>query len=191
MKTLHIFTEEQSAKNVFETIVPPLLPNDVTLRVYQHQGKQDLEKAIKKTVPSISKIPGSVILITQDQDNDDCKVVKQRIIDLLDNKCACIYSVRIVCRELESWFLGDLHAIQRAYPRFRIDNHIHKSEFKNVDAIQKPNNYLLRIIPEYSGRDKLPKLETSEKISKFLDINNNTSESFKQTLLAIRTLIAS
>ncbi|MFN9302294.1 MAG: hypothetical protein ACK6DA_05925 [Candidatus Kapaibacterium sp.] len=191
MKTLHIFTEEQSAKNVFETIVPPLLPDGVTLRVYQHQGKQDLEKAIVTAIPSISKIPGSVILITQDQDNEDCKVVKKKIVDLLDNKCVCIYFVRIVCRELESWFLGDLRAIQKAYPRFKHENYINRTDFKNVDAISKPNNYLLIIIPEYSGREKLPKLEASERISKCLDIHNNTSESFNQTLSAIRRLIAS
>ena len=55
MKTLHVFTEEQSAKNVFESILPKILPADVSYRIYPHQGKQDLEKAIQKTIPSITQ----------------------------------------------------------------------------------------------------------------------------------------
>ncbi len=189
MKVLHIFTEEPSAKNVFESILPNLLPTDVQYRIYPHQGKQDLEKAIQRTVPSISKIPGSKILITQDQDSADCIEVKNNIINLISNKCECEYFVRIVCRELESWFLGDLQAVQKAYPRFKPEHHQAKADFRNVDKIANANKFLLKIIPEYSDRENLPKLEASESISKYLDLENNSSTSFNQTVSAIKKLI--
>lgn len=76
MTTLHIFTEEPSAKKVFDIILPKLLPQNVSYRVYPHQGKQDLGKALKDSVPTISKIPGSKIIITRDHDSSDCKQVR-------------------------------------------------------------------------------------------------------------------
>jgi hypothetical protein len=188
MKTIHIFTEEPSAKNVFEAILPKLLPNDVTFRVYPHQGKQDLEKALKTTLPSICKMPGARILVTRDQDSEDCVEVKERIRDVIADRCSCGYYIRIICRELESWFLGDLEAIRDAFPRFKPDNYSNKADFRNVDKINQPNRYLLKIIPEYSGRETLPKLEVSETIAPLLDLDSNKSHSFNQTLAAIRNL---
>lgn len=189
MIILHIFTEELSAKNVLDEVLPKLIPG-VHYRIYPHQGKEDLYKALRTTVPSISKIPGSRILITRDQDNYDCKDVKADLLKIVDGKCACPHSIRIVCRELESWFLGDLNAIKQAYPRFKPEQHSAKADFRDVDSIAIPNDYLLRIIPEYQGMATLPKLETSSKISKFLDLENNTSKSFKFTLSAITQLVA-
>ncbi|MBK7468341.1 MAG: DUF4276 family protein [Saprospiraceae bacterium] len=189
IKVLHVFTEEASARNVFESILPRLLPQDVNYRIYSHQGKQDLEKAIQKTIPSISRIPGSKILITRDQDSSDCVNIKNNIINLLSNKCVCDFYVRIVCRELESWFLGDLSAIQKAFPRFKAEQHMTKADLRNVDKITNANKYLLKIIPEYSHRENLPKLEVSESISKYLDLNKNTSTSFNHTLRAIKNLV--
>jgi hypothetical protein len=67
--------------------------------------------------------------------------------------------------------------------------HLAKADFKNVDKITNPNKYLLKIIPEYKNRETLPKLECSERISPFLDLENNRSESFNHTVTAIRKLI--
>jgi hypothetical protein len=135
MITLHVFTEEPSAKNVFDVLLPKLLPEDVSFRVYPHQGKRDLESALRKSLPSISKIPGSRILITRDQDSADCTDVKGGISEIIDNSCKCDYLIRIACKELESWILGDLEAIKSAYPRFKPELHLTKSDFRNVDHI--------------------------------------------------------
>lgn len=188
--TLHIFTEEPSAKNVFEILLPKLLPENVFFRVYPHQGKQDLEKALRTTVPAISRIPGSKVLITRDQDSGNCIDIKKNIDAIMTMNCNCDYYIRIVCKELEAWFLGDLIAVELAYPRFKPQQHQNKADFRNVDNITNPNEYLLKIIPEYSNRSTLPKLEVSETIAPFLDFNRNTSISFKQTISAITKLIA-
>ena len=189
IKTLYVFTEESSAQIVFETILPKILPKNISFRVFPHQGKQDLEKALRSTVPSISKIPGSRILITRDQDNSSCIEVKSNINGIMAVSCNCYYLIRIVCKELEAWFLGDLYAVQSAYPRFKPEQYRTKVDFRNVDKITSPNEYLLKIIPEYSGRDYLPKLEASQSIAQFLDFEKNTSLSFKHTISAISKLI--
>lgn len=189
MMTLHIFTEELSIKKVFDQILPKILPNNVFYRVYPHQGKQDLERALVKTLPSISKIPGSKILVTRDQDHNDCIEVKKQILDLIKDKCQCEFSIRIVCKELESWFLGDMKAIEAAYPRFKANQYINKSEYRIIDKISYPNTILLKIIPEYRDRDTLPKLEAAENISQYLDTTINKSDSFNHTIKAITKLI--
>ncbi|PIQ21169.1 MAG: hypothetical protein COW65_10695 [Cytophagales bacterium CG18_big_fil_WC_8_21_14_2_50_42_9] len=191
MITLHVFTEEPSAKNVFEIILPKILPEGVLFSIYPHQGKQDLERALRTTVPSISKIPGSRILITRDQDSADCKELKLKLTELVKDTCKSPYLIRILCRELESWFLGDLNAINQAYPRMKPESYASKAEFRNVDNMQSPNRYLLKILPDYEGRDNLPKLEVSENIAPFLDLENNTSSSFRYTIQGIKKLIHS
>lgn len=188
MKIIHIFTEELSLKNVLDVILPKILPVDVYYRIYPHQGKEDLERALTSTLPSISKIPGSKILITRDQDNNDCVELKKHIFDIVNGNCSCDFSIRIVCKELEAWFLGDMKAIEKAYPRFKAESHINKSEFRNVDKVHYPNRQLLKIIPEYTGRNSLPKLEAAENISQYLDISKNNSESFNHTIKAIQRL---
>jgi hypothetical protein len=191
MITLHIFTEEPSAKNVFEAILPKLLPQNVSFRIYPHQGKQDLERALRKSLPHISKIPGSKILVTRDQDSTDCIELKNKLDEIIKENCYCDYFIRIVCKELEAWFLGDLNAVHCAYPRLKPEQYQSKADFKNVDKITNPNKYLLRIIPEYSNRDILPKLEASERIAQFLNLDNNRSLSFRHTLRAIKKLTES
>ncbi|AEI50529.1 DUF4276 family protein [Runella slithyformis] len=188
MITLHVFTEEPSAKNVFEAILPRILPDNVQFRIYPHQGKQDLEKALSKTIPQISKLPGAKILITRDQDDSDCLDLKKKIDNILKGNCECEYFIRIVCRELESWFLGDLNAVSMAYPRLKPEHYQTKANFKNVDKITSPNQLLLKIIPEYKNRNTLPKLEASERIAPYLDLEINNSTSFIHTLEAIKKL---
>lgn len=185
---LHIFTEELSCKSLVDRIVPGLLPKGADFHVYDHQGKQDLEQALKSTVPSISRIPDSRILITIDQDNSNCKQLKVKLLNLIEGKCLCPYMIRIICRKLECWYLGDLQAIKAAYPRFDPDKHTHASAFRNVDNIQNAPEKMLKIVPELNKREYLPKLEFSRKVSAHLNIDRNTSTSFRHFVSAVRKL---
>ncbi len=191
---LHIFTEEPSIEKVFNSILPKLLDvESVNYRVYPHQGKNDLEHALRTTLPIISKIPNSRILITRDQDLCDCKELKLKLDAIVKDNCACPYFIRIICRELEAWFLGDMIAIQQAYPRFDASRHQNSSKFRDIDKIQSPNVRLKEIIPDYQSLDNFPKNETAERISPFLSLDNNfalnKSLSFKNTMQAIQKLI--
>jgi hypothetical protein len=188
MNTLYVFTEEPSMKNVLEILLPKILPSNYTFRIFSHQGKQDLEKAIEKTIPTLSKIPGAKIIVTRDQDNEDCKVLKQNLIDKLKTNCTSPFLVRILCHELETWFLGDMQAIEKAYNRFKADQYINKKNYRDVDNIRYPNKELLKIIPEYQGRSRLPKIEVSEKITNHLDFERNTSTSFNFFVSGVKKL---
>jgi len=187
---LHVFTEEPSIKKVLDKLLPLLLQGNTTFMIYPHQGKQDLEKAIRSTVPSISKIPGSRIIITRDQDSSNCIELKRALNEITKANCFCPYKIRIVCHELESWFLGDLDAVEDAFKRFKSDNFKGKAELRNVDAIYKPSEFLLRILPEYSGAKHLPKLEVAEKVAQNMEITRNRSTSFQHFIQSVRDLTA-
>ncbi|MCK6610429.1 MAG: DUF4276 family protein [Bacteroidia bacterium] len=133
-------------------------------------------------------IPGSRIIISRDQDSADCKEIKNRLEQIAQGRLSCPFKIRIVCRELESWFLGDLSALAKTYPRFKPESISHKSELRFVDEIFKPSTLLLKVIPEYAQFAFLPKIENAEKIAPNLDLNRNTSSSFIQMIQAIKYL---
>ena len=118
--------------------------------------------------------------------------MKQQINDIIKDKCKSPYLIRIICRELEAWFLGDMNAIQRAYPRFEPSKYQNSSKFRDVDIIHSPNERLKEIIPDYEKLDNLPKNEVAERIAPYLTIDNeftfNKSPSFQNTLNAIQKL---
>lgn len=165
-----------------------MIPDNTFFQVHSHQGKQDLEHAIKTTVPSISKIPGARILVVRDQDSGDCKKVKKQLLRLIGKRVESPTLVRIVCRELEAWFLGDLQAVSEAYPRVKAKANINKADFRDVDNIQHANKFLLAIIPEYKNRESLPKLEVAESITPYLDLKNNSSASFNHFVSGVEKL---
>jgi hypothetical protein len=188
MKVIHIFVEEPSIKQVLDEVIPKVLPENVYFTVYPHQGKQDLEKAIRSTIPTISKTEGARIIICRDQDSALCREVKQKIIELVNGNIFCHFKVRIVCKELESWFLGDLDAVSNAYPRFNPDSISGKAKLRNVDEIVNPAQYLLKSIPELVHKEHLPKIENARKIAPFLTIEGNYSKSFIQMIEAVKYL---
>ena len=189
MRTLFILTEELSIKNIFDVILPKIVSQDIEFRVIVHQGKNDLEKTLADKIASLSKMEGAKILITIDQDANDCKQLKRKIENIIGENCNCDYKIRIVCKDLESWLLGDLSAIEKAFPRFKKETYMEKVQLRDVDKIKgKPADFILRIIPDFKDRKKIPKLEFSKKIAPFLDITNNSSPSFNHTINAIKNL---
>lgn len=181
---LHILTEERSLKEMLDVILPKL--TNISFQVYPHQGKQDLERALRTTIPSLCKIPDSRIIVTRDQDSGDCLRLKRELSEKMESHCFCPYKIRIVCRELESWFLGDLEAIEKAYPQFKSKNFKNKANLRDVDAIVNPSEYLLKLLPPYSSSKYLPKLEVVKRISSHMNIDKNLSRSFGHFIKTVK-----
>jgi hypothetical protein len=82
--------------------------------IIDHQGKSDLEKSIPKKL-RVWNEPSVRFVILRDNDGGDCRALKKRLQMLIPDG-APLTLIRIVCQELESWFLGDLAAVVQAYP---------------------------------------------------------------------------
>ncbi|MER0440873.1 DUF4276 family protein [Emticicia sp. W12TSBA100-4] len=184
---IEFLLEEPSMENVLNEILPKILPKGFILNsncfLRPHQGKSDLRKSIPNKVRAFSHSPEEVkIVILHDQDSNDCKELKRQIEDLCLQNGHCPVLIRIVCRELESWYLGDMDAIQQIYPRFKANNYKRVAKFRNPD-ICNASDELKKIIPDFQ------KGYASREISKHLNIEENQSESFKQFRDGIRKFL--
>lgn len=187
MKQLEFLLEEASMGEVLRSILPKILPHEwqldqnVFLRTFE--GKSDLKKSIPKRVKVYQNIGFPVgVVILHDQDSADCRQLKENLIDLCSPGTIPIL-IRIVCKELESWYVGDLHAVEKAYPHFKANRYIHKAKFRNPDTCNVKDE-LKKILPELS------QISSARAISPHLDIQNNRSESFKQFLNGLNLFLA-
>lgn len=90
------------------------------------------------------------------------------------------YKIRIVCHELESWYLGDMDALAKVFPHFPADKYRNSSRFRNPDACVNPKKELQNIVGEYN------QLETARHIARNMDIDANVSESFRSFVSCFR-----
>jgi len=134
-----------------------------------HEGKSDLQKSIPKKIQAFNNAhPPIGIFILHDQDSNDCKKLKEELVALCTKPGNNVkFVVRIVCRELEAWYLGDMKAIEKAYPTFKAKHHINKAVFRNPDepqaAAELKKFYL--VLKKQKQPDLLPTTSTSNKIA--------------------------
>ena len=193
MDRLEFLVEEQSIAEVLKVILPKILPHKWILNenffVRPHQGKSDLKKSIPQKFKAFSDLPFSTgIVVVQDQDANDCKKLKEELTKICNqnNTKPCPYRVRIVCHELESWYLGDANALEAVFPhKFKARNYKNKELCNRPDNIVTPKSRLKKIVGDYS------QIETARKIASQMDININKSESFNQFKSGVLALIQS
>ena len=191
MDRLEFLVEEPSIAEVLKIILPKILPQGWILNenffVRPHQGKSDLKKSIPQKFKTFSSLPFHTgIIVVQDQDANDCRQLKVELSDLCNqnNIKPCPYRVRIVCHELESWYFGDVQALESVFPHhFKAKQYKNKDLCKHPDNIITPKTRLKKIVGEY------PQIETANKIATQMDINNNKSESFNQFKNGILALL--
>lgn len=190
MRTVYVLVEEESARAVVEAVWEAMklqFPEDI-LQVKVHQGKQDLQRAIPKVVPALSRVPGARILILHDQDSADCLALKKKLTSLIKVQVAPL-KVRIVCRELESWFLGDMDALSKSFPRFKPELHRKARIYRNTDNVVNPIKELKRIVPELSNQD-ISKVWLSRTVAVNMGVETNSNVSFNQFTGALKALLA-
>ena len=114
MRELVFLLEEESMKALLDVLLPKMLPENTTFRCIPHEGKQDLEKSIPRKLRAW-QTPGTVFIIVRDKDGADCVEIKNRLVNLCQQAGRSDSLVRIACHELESWLLGDLAAVGKAF----------------------------------------------------------------------------
>lgn len=143
MKTLVFLLEERSAAVFLEGFLPRAFPaiadrNRFAPPVYiTFSGKYDMRKQLAGKLRKW-RTPDSSFIVLQDQDMKDCREEKERLTHIcsapgMPHKNT---KIRIVCRQLENWYLGDLTAVENAFgiPGL-VRRNANTSRFRKVDAL--------------------------------------------------------
>ncbi|MBU2614701.1 MAG: DUF4276 family protein [Elusimicrobia bacterium] len=181
MKELVFLLEEESAKEMLKSLLPRILPYDITPQYFVFEGKQDLENQLIRKLKGY-RVPNAKFVILRDQDASDCRIVKNSIIDKCNKTGRKDVLVRIVCREIESWYLADLAAVEQGLNVSKLVQLQNKNMYRTPDNIVSPSKRLKKIAPKYQ------KVSGSRAIGPFLDLNNNRSHSFAVFIAGIKKL---
>lgn len=182
MKTLIFFLEEPSAKEMLNGVLPRLLPAFTDIRFVVFSGKQDLEKNLERKLRGWL-LPNSLFVVMRDQDSGNCISIKKS----LTEKCKRAGKealVRICCTELESFYLGDLVAVEKGLSLKGLAAKQSSKKYRDPDSLANPSEEL----------DKLTagvyqKVEGSRSISPHLDLAKNRSNSFRILLNGLRRFV--
>ena len=184
---VEFLVEEPSMKNFLNVILPKILPEGYHLNnncfIRDHQGKTHLQKEIPIKVRAYQfySVPVKVIII-HDQHSSECKELKITLEELVNINSNLPFLVRIVCRELEAWYLGDMEAIEKAYPNFKASRYKKWAKFRNPDLCNAAYE-IKQLIPNFQ------KGMASKEISKHLNLDHNNSKSFNIFISGIKKFL--
>lgn len=184
MINLVCFLEEPSAAEMLKGIVPRLYPTEVNLIPIPFEGKQDLEKQLERKIRNW-QMPDSVFLVMRDQDAGDCVAIKTGLADKVQRVGKADQTlVRIACRELESFYIGDLQAVEKGLDVSGLTALSAKAKYRNPDALGNPADELMKIT-----KGIYQKVSGSRAIAPHLDFDRNASHSFNVLVSGLRRLV--
>lgn len=180
--TLVFLLEEPSMKAFLIGFLPRILPPDVHVRLIPHEGKSDLEKSIPRKLRGW-KTPNTRFIVVRDQDAGDCAIIAARLQRLCASAGQPGTLVRIACRELEAWFLGDLHAVAEAFDQPRIAEERSRRKFRQPDVLSAPSRELARLVEGYG------KVSGARSLGPLLDPDRCCSPSLAAFVRGVRRII--
>lgn len=154
--------------------------------MYCHQGKQDLTKSIPTKIKAFSFSPDTKFFILHDQDSNDCTKLKADLLAICQQAGKPDATIRIICHELESWFLGDLAAIEQAYklkPQ-SLSNNQNQRKFRDPDRLNSAKDELKKLVSEYYPGTH------SREIATYLSLSDNKSRSFQVFIDGINKILS-
>ncbi|GFK94975.1 hypothetical protein NNJEOMEG_02823 [Fundidesulfovibrio magnetotacticus] len=184
MKTLVFFLEELSAEAMLKGVLPRLLPADIHPAYFPFPGKQALEKELLRKLRGWRKAD-SMFVVLRDQDRGDCRAVKETLAAISRAAGRPEALVRIACRELESFYLGDLAAVEKGLGLKGLRAQQGKEKFRNPDLLADASGELRNLTNK-----AYQKISGSRAIAPHLVLENNRSPSFRALITGIRRLVA-
>lgn len=178
--------EEPSIATVLNEILPKIIPDPISFICIPHQGKQDLAKSIPTKIKAFKSFsPDTKFIIVHDQDSHDCQILKAELLEICQNAGQPNAMIRIICHELESWFLGDLAAVEKAYnlkPK-SLSRQQTNRKYRNPDQLNSAKQELRSLVQEYYAGTH------SKQIAPNLSLTQNTSQSFQVFIKGIHQLL--
>lgn len=142
-----------------------------------HQGKADLDRSFPRKLQAWQE-PHARFCILRDNDGADCVALKHELFTKIPCNAPAT-TIRLVCQELESWFLGDLEAVCAAYPSASRKAVLRTIQNRDPDSLTNASDLLKELTGTAAKRVR------SQQIARHLDPARNRSKSFE---VFIRTL---
>lgn len=175
--------EEPSTKHLLDILLPKILPEGVEFQTIPHNGKRDLERSIPRKLRGWNE-PGNIrFVILHDQDTQNCVQLKKSLLKLCEGSQRPVL-VRIACQEMEAWYFGDMNAVALAYDKPRLRQISGQRRYRVPDQIPSPKEDLRKLVPEHQ------QIAGAKRVAPHMNIENNTSESFRQFVSGVRRLAA-
>ena len=183
MTKLVFLVEEPSMAHLLNELLPRLFPS-LLFQCVPHEGKSDLEKSIPRKLRAWRE-PDVRFMVMRDQNSGDCRKVKDKLTERCKQGRRTDALVRVVCRELEAWYIGDEEALTQAFPGTarQIRHELRKSRFRNPDRVVQPAKALSLLIPEFQKRSGARSL--GQHLSR-----QNRSRSYQVFLAGIERLLS-
>lgn len=183
MITLVFCLEEPSAREMLKGILPRLLPDDVVVHYMVFEGKQDLHKQLQRKIQKWL-LPDSYFVVMRDQDSGDCRKIREELSQLCAAAGRSDSLVRIACHELESFYLGDLLAVESGLKISGLSRLQGNQKFRQPDVLANAAEELSKIT-----QFQYQKVNGSRCIAPHMRLDHsNTSTSFQALLRGIRRL---
>ena len=182
MNRVVFLLEEASMRDLLYGLLPRLYP-DLTFLCLVHEGKSDLEKSIPRKLRAWRE-PGVRFVVLRDNDGDDCMHLKQKLARICQESGRADTLVRIVCQELEAWYLGEPDALADAFEIERLREIGRKARFRDPDAVQQPSQALRRLVPGFR------KVNGARTMASYLSRARNRSRSFQVLLSGLDRVYA-
>lgn len=184
MMALVFLLEEPSAKVMLEGVLPRVLPPEADVHYMIFEGKQDLHKRMVMRMQYWQK-PDSRFIVLRDQDSADCHQVRQELIQLCIQAGKPDALVRIACHELESFYLGDLSAVERGLSMKGLARLQNRHKYRVPDSLANASEELGKLTQQ-----AYQKVAGSRAISPYLDVDgSNRSHSFNILIDGIRHIM--
>ena len=180
MRRLIFLVEEYSMKVFLDGLLPRLIPGMEFLCV-PHDGKPDLEKSIPRKLKAWRE-PGACFVVVRDNDGGDCLALKGRLVTLCQAAGRPDTLVRVVCQELEAWYLGDPAALAAAFEDDGLAEIGSKARYRQPDDVTQPGKAIQQLIPSFQ------KVGGAKAMASHLKAEANSSRSFHAFVTGVRRL---
>jgi len=184
MKELIFLLEERSAKAMLDSLLPRILNDEIHYRCIPFEGKQDLEKQLVRKIRGYQNDQARFIVMRDQDNHPDCSAIKRRLLQSCieagkADKCL----VRIACMELETFYLADLEAVEKALQLTGLQKHQQNKKYRAPDKLGNAANELKTL----TG-NRYEKIAGSRAIGQYLCLKNERSLSFRNLIGAIRRM---
>lgn len=160
-------------KGFLEGLLPRVFPQ-MAFQCIAHEGKSDLERSLPRKLRGWRE-PDVRFVVLRDNDGGDCIALKQRLLGLCDGAGRPDTLIRVVCQELEAWYLGDLAALEAAYGN-KVAQFAGRQKYRDPDIFGSPSVEVKRLAPEFQ------KIDGARRLAQGVDPARSRSRSFRALL---------